>query len=118
MTTSRGASPRLGRWIAVLLRGGTLGAMVLVACGYAVAALGGEAREGPRPVLEEVGRGGGDALVAVGIMALALLPLAVLGTAAVAFALAGERRMTLITLLVGALLLASLVAAAVIGPAI
>jgi len=113
-----GSQSVLAGWIAASLRAGTLAAVALIGIGYAWATIGGDARQGERAVIREIAEGGGDSILAGGLLALTLVPIAVLVVAAIAFRRAGERRMVATTVLVGALLVASLVAAAVIGPAI
>lgn len=108
----------LGRWVAAVLRVGTLCAVLLVAVGYAWSAVAGQPRRGARPLLGEIAEGGGDGVTALGLLALTLIPILVLGAAAIAFRRAGERRMAAAAVAVGTLLIASLVAATLIGPAI
>ena len=106
---------RLGRRIATLLRTGTLVAVAAVAAGFVIALVGGDAGAGPRPVTELVGAGGADAVIAAGLLGLTLLPLGVLGLAAVTFGAEGERRYLVSSLVTLALLVAGLVAAALVA---
>lgn len=114
----RASQPPLARWIATVLRLGTLAAVAVIAVGLVWATIAGQPRGGTRPVIDEISAGGGDGVTAVGLLALTLLPILMLCLAAAAFRRAGEPRMVLTTLGVGALIVASLVAAAVIGPSI
>lgn len=114
----RAPQPPLARWIATVLRLGTLAAVAVIAAGLGWATIGGQPRSGTRPVIEEIGAGGGDGVTAIGLLALTLLPILMLCVAAAAFGGARERRMVVTTLGVGGLIVASLVAAAVIGPSI
>lgn len=107
----------LGRLIANVLRIGTLGAIAVIAVGYAVAWLTGAAPPAGERLVDAVGAGGPDAVTALGLLALTLIPLAMLGVAVVAFHRAGERRMTVISLIVTGLVVASLAASALIGSA-
>lgn len=108
--------PVLGSWIAAVLRFGTLSAVGLVAVGVALVTVGDEPGMGPQPLTDVVGRAGGDAVIGIGLLALTVMPIVVLGVAASAFARGGERRMASLSLLVFALLVATLVVAVLIGP--
>lgn len=110
--------PALARWIATSLRVGTLSAVLLIGIGYAWTTFVGAPPQGERAITREISDGGGDAVVAIGLLVLTLLPIVVLVVAGVAFARSGESRMVATTALVTVLLVASLVAAAVIGPVI
>lgn len=110
--------PPLARWVAGVLRWGTLAAVAVIAAGFVWATLAGHPASGTRPVVDEIGSWSGDALTAIGLLGLTLLPVLVLGVAAAAFSGERERRMTTVTLGVAALILASLAAAAIVGPAI
>lgn len=120
MSARRTSSVRaeLGRWVGGTLRAGTLAAMALVAIGYAWAVISGQDPAAAQPVIREIGRGGGDAVTALGLLTLTLVPIVVLGAAAAAFQRAGERRMAGVTAAVALLLLASLAIAGAIGAAI
>lgn len=108
---------RLGRRVATLLRTGTLVSVAIVAGGFIIALVGGGAGPGPRPVIEVMGDGGPDALIAVGLVGLTLLPLGVLAVAAMTFASQHERRYLLSSLATLGLLVASLATAAIVaGP--
>lgn len=103
---------RLGTWIARVLRVGTLGAVAVIAVGFAVALVSGTSGPGARPVTELVRDGGPDAVSTIGLLALTLLPLGVLGVAAFTFGASGERRYLAASLVTISLLVASLVVAA------
>lgn len=113
-----GRPGEIGRWIAALLRYGTLGAMALVAGGWAWSALASQDPGGPRPVLRQIAEGGGDGVTALGLLALTLVPIVVVGAAALGLHRAGERGRALTAVGVGILLVASLVVAAVVTPSI
>lgn len=115
MTSLTPGPAALGRWIARILRTGTLAAVGVTAIGYALAVSTGQPHDGPQPVAREVAGGGGDAVVAVGLLALTLLPVATLAAAVVAFHRAGERRAAATAGGVTMLLLASLAAAAMLA---
>lgn len=118
MTVPREARPgRLGGWhaVATLLRIGTLTAVVAVGLGLAWALLTATPAATEMAVIELIARGGPDALIAIGLLALTLIPIAAVGTAAVVLARLGERRSLLVAAGVLALLVVSLVASAVIG---
>jgi hypothetical protein len=113
------AHPELGRWVAAVLRVGTLAAIAMVAIGYAWAVATGERHLEAAPVVDEIAAGGGDGLAAVGLLTLTLVPPAMLVVAAVAHAArARERRMAIAAVVVAALLVGSLAVAAVLGSAI
>jgi hypothetical protein len=112
-----GSGGRLGGRIASLLRNGTLVAVAVIGTGFVIALVGGESGTGPRPVFELIGAGGPDGLVAAGLLGLTLLPLGVLGLAALTFRGLGERRYLLASLTTLALLVGSLVAAALVARA-
>lgn len=114
----RGTSGELGRWVAALLRYGTLGAMALVAGGWAWSALADQDPRGARPVLAQIAEGGGDGVTALGLLALTLVPIVVVGAAALGLRRAGEQGRALTAIGVGILLVASLVVAAVVTPSI
>lgn len=110
----------LGRWIAGTLRLGTLAAVLALGVGLVASILGGDAgragRGGARPIGDVVAAGGAEAVLAGGMLTLAGLPLAVLAVTAAGFARAGERRRALTTLVVLALLAASLMAGIALAP--
>ena len=110
--------PELGRWIGWILQLGTLAAIGLVAVGYGWAVLTGDARPDAAPVLDELRHGGGDAMMALGLLTLTLVPVAVVIAAVVAFVRAGERRMAGTAFIVLALLLGSLGTAAALATVI
>ena len=111
------AGPALGRRVAAILRIGTLVAVLAVTLGYVVALVSGTPGPGARPLGELIGGGDADALSSAGLLGLTLLPLGVLGIAAHSFHVAGERRYLIACLVTLALLIASLVIAAVVAPA-
>ena len=117
-TEPRGAPGEIGRWVAALLRYGTLGAMALVGGGWAWSALAGQGPRGPRPVLTQIAQDGGDGVTALGLLALTLVPIVVVGAAALGLHRAGERARAFTAIGVGILLVASLVVAAVVTPSI
>ena len=115
--SDHGPAGRLGTRIAALLRAGTLLAVAVVGTGFVVALVGADRGSGARPIVDLVAAGGADALIAVGLLGLTLLPLGVLAVAAATFRTEGERRYLLsslatLGLLVGGLLTAALVAGA------
>lgn len=114
----RPATPALARWVAAALRYGTIGAVALVATGFAWATIAAQPRGGTRPVWEEVSSASGDAIIGIGLLALTLLPVVVLVVAGAAFRRAGEHRMLAVTAAVAVLIVTSLAAAAAFGPAI
>jgi uncharacterized membrane protein len=95
--------------IAAVLRIGTLAAMAAVAVGYLLLLASGD-EPGAQPLLELLGGGGGGAVIGIGLLALTLLPAAVLAVAALGFHRRGERRHALVALVVLGLLGAGLVA--------
>lgn len=99
----------LGDGIGAVLRIGTLVAMAAVAVGYLLL-LGSSDDPGAQPLLELVAGGGGGAVIGIGLLALTLIPAAVLAVAALGFHRRGERRHALVALGVLALLGAGLVA--------
>jgi len=120
MTEPRDATPEQAvGWNAVstLLRLGTLAAVVVIGLGLTWALW--TATPGPSDltVVELIARGGPDALIALGLLALTLIPIAVVSVAAVVFARLGERRSVFIAAGVLVLLVVSLVASAVLGAA-
>lgn len=105
---------RLGSRVAAVLRTGTLVAVATVSAGYLIVLLAGDDGPGARPVLDLVSGGGPDALVTLGLLALTLLPLVVLGVAAATFAGRGERRYLIASSVTLVLLAGSLVVAALV----
>jgi uncharacterized membrane protein len=92
---------------------GTAAAGLTVALGTLLALTGASPIQAdPTPVLDALSAGGAVAIVAVGLLALALVPVAQLGVAVVAFARSGERRHALVALTVLALLVAGLIGSA------
>ena len=93
----------LAAWIAAVTRIGTAVAMLLVASGVVVALVGG-------PFRDEAA-----SIIGVGLLALALMPVAQVSAAAAAFARLGEPRYLFISLLVIGLLVAGIAAATVLS---
>jgi uncharacterized membrane protein len=114
----QGASlgPALGRKVAAVLRVGTLAAVLAVTAGFLVALLSGSPSAGARPLGDLIGAGDADSLISAGLLGLTLLPLGVLAVAARSFHLAGERRYLVACIVTLALLVASLVIAALVAP--
>lgn len=104
-----------GRGIAAILRVGTALAVLVIGIGFLIASMTGLPSEGRRPLTEFLLDGGPDTPVVAGLLALTLLPLVAAGHAARVFAVTGERRQLVTTLTVLALLVGSLVVAAVLG---
>jgi len=102
--------------IAIVLRAGTLIAMGIVGAGYLLGLVGGF-EDGQRPLPELVASGGAMAIIGAGLFALTLLPAGVLVAASIGFARGRERGRLLTALGVLGLLVASLVAAALLGQA-
>lgn len=111
----RSALPPSFGGVAATLRIGTLAAVGAVAVGLAWATVSGADGRSNRSLLELLATSGPDAVIAFGMLGLALVPIAALGTAAVTFARAGEPRSAAVAASVLALLLASLVTALVVG---
>ena len=101
--------------VALPLRYGTLVAVAVIAAGL-VAGIGQPVQidREPAPLLDVVAAGGGPAIIGVGLLLLCLVPLAMALAAAVAFARRGEPRYLASSLLVAALLAASLVVPAIL----
>lgn len=112
---SRPQSPDPVRtFVAGPLRYGTLVAMTIIGVGL-VASYGQpvETQRTPVPLDDVVMAGGGEAIIAIGLLLLCLVPLAVALAAATAFWHRGERRYLASSLLVAALLAVSLIVPAV-----
>jgi len=109
---------QLGRTIALVLRLGTLGAVIGLAAGFGLGLLGGEPGPGPTPLVTAIVDGGPDALMAAGLLILTLTPPAALAAAGIVLYRAGERRRAVVAGLVVFLLAASLGVAALIGQSI
>lgn len=105
----------LGDGIAAILRIGTVLAVLVIGVAFIVASMTGLPSRGGRPLTEYITRAGPDAPIAGGLLGLTLLPLIVLAYAARSFARSGERDRFITTIAVLALLVGSLVVAAVIG---
>ncbi len=114
MTARGGRYDWLRDGIAAVFRLGTLVAMAIVGAGYLLG-LAGEDSKGQQPLLDQLSGGGSEAVIAAGLLALTLLPVAVVIAAAIGFARTGERRSALTAITVLALLLASIVTAAIIA---
>jgi len=113
MTAPPRDAPALGPPIAFTLRAGTLLAVAGLAVGYLIDVVTGESARGN--VIELVAGGGAGAFIGAGFLALTLTPLVALAVAAAVLVRRGERGRGLVALLAFGLLLASLVAAAVVG---
>ena len=110
----------LSRGLAPLLGWGTVASVGAVVLGVAIGLLGGATPEPGehRGWLEVLTAGGPTSIVGAGLLALSLVPMAVAGVAAVAFARARERRYVIISAAVLVLLFAGLSAAIMAsGPA-
>jgi hypothetical protein len=107
----------LGRGIAAILRVGTVLSVLTIGIGFVVASMTGLPSKGGRPLTDFLTASGPDTPIAVGLLALTLLPLVAIGFAARIFASSGERHRLVMALVVIALLVGSLVVAAVIGGA-
>ena len=101
--------------IARPLRYGTLVAVAVIGIGL-IASLGQpvEIQRDPVPLLDALTAGGGTAITVIGILVLCLVPLAVGLAAVAAFARRGEPRYLASSLLVVALLAASMIVPAVL----
>lgn len=108
----------LGEGIAAILRVGTILAVLVIGFGFLIASMTGLPSRGARPLTEYVVRTGPDTPIAIGLVGLTLLPLMVLVYAARGFARTGERERLVTTLVVIALLVASLLVSFLVGPAI
>ncbi|MBW3613037.1 MAG: DUF1634 domain-containing protein [Chloroflexi bacterium] len=98
----------------MILRTGTLLAVAMVSAGFVLSLAAGGEGPGARPIGDLLAVGGADALTTAGLLALTMLPLAVLVVAAVTFAAERERRYLLSSLATLALLVAGLVATALL----
>ena len=107
----------VGEGLAAVLRVGTVVAILTIAIGFVVASMTGLPSRGGRPLVEIVLGAGPDAPIAVGLLALTLLPVVAIAYVTWHFARAGERGRALTALAVLGLLLAGLVIAVVIGSA-
>lgn len=101
--------------IASTLRIGTILAIGSIGIGYVLDLLAGSPGPGPRPVVELVGLGGAPTFLALGLLGLALVPVAVLSVAIAGFAFRGETRMRNLAAAVTLLLVGTLVVALLIG---
>jgi hypothetical protein len=101
--------------VAAVLQGGTILSVVAIAIGLVWAVLTGSEAPVDETAVELIAHGGPDAVIAVGLLALTLIPVAMLLAAASVLAELRERRPLVVTALVVLLLVASLVAAALIG---
>lgn len=105
----------LGTGTALVLRWGTLVAMLVIGGGYLAALASGSPAPDHTPLVSLVAGGGPDAVIGIGLLALTLIPLATLAVALAALARSGERRRALTAAVVLLLLLASLATAALLG---
>jgi hypothetical protein len=103
--------------IAIVLRGGTLLAVVAITAGFVLGLVGAVPAPGSQPVLDLIQHAGPDAITAAGLLGLTLLPLGVLGVAAFSFGTSGERRYLISSLVTLALLVGSLFVAALLAGA-
>lgn len=103
------------RLVALPLRYGTLVAVAVIAVGL-LAGIGQPVQidREPMPLLDAVAAGGGPAIIGIGLLLLCLVPLAMALAAAVAFARRREPRYLASSVLVAALLAASLFVPAVL----
>jgi uncharacterized membrane protein len=106
-----------GGAIAAALRYGTLVSVAVIGIGFAWALVQGGAGASGRGVVELIGSGGADGLMASGLLGLTLVPIVVVALAAAGAAGAGERHRAVQAAAVLLLLLASLATAALIGAA-
>jgi uncharacterized membrane protein len=102
--------------IATVFRLGTVIAMAIVVVGYAWGLVRGTG-DGQQPLLDQLRGGGPEAVIAAGLFALTLLPIAVVIAAGIGFARGGERNRMLTSAAVLGLLLVSLAAAAILAQA-
>lgn len=117
MTAPQRPDARLGEGLAAVLRVGTILAVLIVTTGFVVASMTGLPSRGRRPLVEVVFGAGPDAPIAIGLLALTVLPVIAIAYAAWFFARAGERVQALTAVAVLALLLGGLAIAIVVGPA-
>lgn len=115
MNGHRPDASELGPGIAAILRVGTIVAVLIIGVGFVVASMTGLPSRGGRPLTDFLTAPGPDTPIAVGLLTLTLLPLIAIGYAARVFARNGEPQRLVVTLVVIALLGASLVVAAAIG---
>ena len=111
---TRAGGPSFER-VATILRYGTVVSVTVIAAGLAWGIVAGSRGSTDRSVLELIGAGGPDAIIALGLLGLALVPIAALASAVATFAAAGERRAFRVAATVLGLVLASLAAAILIG---
>lgn len=105
----------LGPAVARVLRVGTLAAAATTAVGFLVSLVVSEPGPGARPWTELLTTGGPDALIAVGLLGLSLIPVVALTVAVWILWRHGERRRASVGGGVLLLLAASFVVAALIG---
>jgi uncharacterized membrane protein len=112
----------LGRWVGTALATGTLLAMATVAVGVVLTLAGGGsggAGEGHRgDLFSQITAGTPASLVAVGLLLLALTPVAQLVAAIIVFVRRGERRYVLIASVVLGLLLVGIATATIFSQAV
>lgn len=111
-----GTAGPLRRWVSTVLTVGVWSAVALIAVGLAWAVISGRPLEvAPGTLLDELTAGEPGSIVLLGLLLLVLTPVAQLVAAAAAFARNGERGYLVVTLVVLAVLLFSLVLAALTG---
>lgn len=109
------SEPSLGEGIAAILRVGTIVTVTVISIAFVIAAMTGLPSRGPRPLLDVMLGAGPDAPIAVGLLALTLLPIISLAYAAAVFGRDGERRHLLVALGVLGMLVIGLVVAIAVG---
>jgi uncharacterized membrane protein len=115
--TARSAAD-LGRVIAAVLRAGTVLAVACIVVGFGIGLVDSSDEPGAIPVLEALRRGGADALIGTGLLALTLTPPAALAAAALSLHRSGERRHATVAGIVLLLLAIGLAVAIFVAPAI
>ena len=101
--------------VAATLRGGTIVAVLAIALGLVWALVAETSAPTNLSAVELIAAGGPDALLAIGLLALTLVPIATLAAAASVFAQSRERRGLFVAVAVLALLVASLLVSAVLA---
>ncbi len=114
---NRRAADRLSRWVSGTLSIGMLLAISVIAFGVLAGLVTGDASAPPgRGIGAQIGAGKPASIVALGLLLLALTPIAQLLAAIAAFARQGERRYAAISAIVLALLVVGIAAAAILTP--
>lgn len=108
---------RLAEGLAAILRVGTVVAVLTIAIGFVVASMTGLPSRGGRPLVDVILGAGPDAPIAVGLLALTLLPVVAIAYVAWHLARVGETSRALTALSVLALLVAGLAVAVLVGSA-